>query len=364
MELENQIGQMAENVKSIKDDTTNAIADLKSDIKVTRDEFQNQIDGVLAAQKKAAKKEVKFIDELIIEKLDGRMDEMEKSMKSNGKFRIDLSEAKSMTLSASLTGDAQASYAPNASVLPSQAINFRDLIPTVRSTSGLYVFYKETATTNNIGAQTEGSNKGENSYALSEVKVVNDYIAGFSTFSKQMARSLPFLSTTLPRMLTRDFYKAENSAFFTTVSGAATGSTTTAETVDLKQLVDYIGNQKSANFVASFALVSPTQMGRLLKETITAGYYAGNGSVIVSPNGGITIWGVPVIAASWVTDDKVLILDNNFCERVEVEGLAIEFSYENASNFQQNMVTARIECYEDVNLMQPTSAIYADLGNV
>ena len=68
MELENQIGQMAENVKSIKDDTTNAIADLKSDIKVTRDEMQNQIDGVLAAQKKAAKKEVKFMDELIIEK--------------------------------------------------------------------------------------------------------------------------------------------------------------------------------------------------------------------------------------------------------------------------------------------------------
>ena len=228
----------------------------------------------------------------------------------------------------------------------------------------MYVFYKETSTANNIAAQTEGSNKGENSYALSEVKVVNDYIAGFSTFSKQMARSLPFLSTTLPRMLTRDFFKAENAAFFATVSAAATGSTTTAETDDLKQLVDYIGNQKTANFVASVALVSPAQLGRLLKETITAGYYAGNGSVIVSPNGGITIWGVPVIAASWVTDDKVLIMDNNYCERVEVEGLAIEFSYENASNFQQNMVTARIECYEDINLMQPTSAIYADLGNI
>ena len=93
-----------------------------------------------------------------------------------------------------------------------------------------------------------------------------------------------------------------------------------------------------------------------MKETITNGYYAGNGSVIVNPNGGMTIWGTPVIAASWVTDDKVLIIDNNFCERVEVEGMAIEFSYENASNVQQNMVTARIECYEDINLMQPTSA--------
>jgi hypothetical protein len=347
--MENVINEMAENVKGIKSDVTAQIDEVKASIKVLADETQKQIDAQNVAQKKAASKQVKFMDEAIIEKLEGRMDEMEKTMKSSGKFRLDLSDVKSMTLSASLTGDAQASYAPNASVLPGQAVNFRDLVPTVRSESGLYVFYKETATTNNIAAQTEGSNKGENSYALSEVKVVNDYIAGFST---------------LPRMLTRDFYKAENSAFYTTVSGAATGSTTTAETVDLKQLVDYIGNQKSANFVASVALVSPTQMGRLLKETITLGYYAGSGSVIVNPNGGITIWGTPVISASWVADDKVLILDNNFCERVEVEGLAIEFSYENASNFQQNMVTARIECYEDINLMQPTSAIYADLGNV
>ncbi len=33
-------------------------------------------------------------------------------------------------------------------------------------------------------------------------------------------------------------------------------------------------------------------------------------------------------------------------------------------NFQKNLVTARIECYEDINLMLTTSAIYADMGNV
>ena len=318
--MENVINEMADNLKGFQANIEAKLEETKAEIRVVRDEAQKQFDAQAAATKKAAKRETKYLDQVIFEKLDGKLDEMEKSMKSNGKFRVDLSDVKTMTLSGSLTGDAQASYAPNASILPSQAINFRDLVPTVRSESGLYVFYKETATTNNIAAQTEGSDKGQNSYALSEVKVVNDYIAGFSTFSKQMARSLPFLSTTLPRMLTRDFYKAENAAFLSTVSAAATGSTTTAETADLKQLVDYIGNQKSANFISSVALVSPSQLGRLLKETIVAGYYAGAGSVIVNPNGGITIWGTPVIAASWVTDDKVLILDNNFCERIEVEG--------------------------------------------
>lgn len=363
--MENVINEMAENLKGFQANTASAIEEAKAEIRVVKDEMQKQFDAQAAAQKKAASKEVKFLDDSILEKLDGKFDEMEKSLKSNGKYRLDLSDVKTMTLSGNLTGDSQASYAPNPAIQPAQSINFRDLMPTVRSETGLYVYYRENAgLTNNIAAQTEGSNKGENDYSLTEVKVVNDYIAGFSTFSKQMLKSLPFMTQTLPRMLTRDFYKAENASFFTTVSGAATGSTTTAETNDLLQLIDYIGNQKTANFVPSYALVSQTQMGRLLKATVAAGYYAGNGSVVVSPNGGITIWGVPVVSASWVTDDKVLIFDNSYLERVEVEGLAIEFSYENGENFQKNLVTARIECYEDVNLLLSTSAIYADLGNV
>ena len=363
--MENVINEMAENLKGFQANAEAQIKEVSAQITVVKDELQKQIDGQLAAQKKAAKREVKHMDEVILEKLDGQFDAMEKSLKNNGKFRLDLSDVKTMTLSGNLTGDAQASYAPNPAIQPSQSLNFRDLIPTVRSESGLYVYYRENAgLTNNIAAQTEGSNKGENNYSLTEVKVVNDYLAGFSTFSKQMLKSLPFMTQTLPRMLQRDFFKAENAAFFSTVSTAATGSTTTAETNDLLQLVDYIANQKTANFVASYALVSELQMARLLKATIAAGYYAGAGSVIVNPNGGITIWGVPVIAASWVTDDKVLIFDSAYLERVEVEGLAIEFSYENGENFQKNLVTARIECYEDINLMLTTSAIFADLGNV
>lgn len=171
------------------------------------------------------------------------------------------------------------------------------------------------------------------------------------------------MTQTLPRMLQRDFFKAENAVALLYCICAATGSTTTAETNDLLQLIDYIGNQKTANFVPSYALVSQTQMGRLLKELLLLVTMLVM-VVIVSPNGGITIWGVPVASASWVTDDKVLIFDNSYLERVEVEGLRIEFSYENGENFQKNLVTARIERNEDINLMLTTSPIYADMGNV
>ena len=362
--MEKVINEMAENVKGIKSDVAAQIDEVKNSIKVVKDEMQNQFDGIMANQKKAAKKEVKSLDQAIMEKLDGKMSEFEGALKSSGgSYRIDLSDVKTMLLSNSLTGDPVATYAPNQAIFPSQKINFRDLVPTVQSTTGLYVYYKEnTGETNNIGVQTEGNDKGENNYALTETKVVTNYIAGFSTFSKQMAKSLPFISQTLPRLLQRDFFKKENALFFATVSGAATGSTTTAETNDLLQLIDYIGNQKAANFNASYVLVSENQMGKLLKATIAAGYYAGSGSVVVSPVGGMTIWGVPVISASWVTNDKALVIDQDYIERVETESLAIEFSYENGTNFQKNLVTARIECMEDVNLMLSSSAIYATVN--
>jgi len=353
------IKEMAENVKGF----AGQIEDVKSTVSVVKDEMQKQIDAAFAQKKTAASKEVKYFDELVQEKMEGRLEEMESTLKKGGKFRLEMPEAKTMTIAGNVTGNPVTTYALRPALQPAQLINFRDLVPTVRSESGLYTFYKEnTGETNNIASQTEGAAKGQNDYSLTETKIVNSYIAGFSRFSKQMMKSLPFLSQSLPRMLQRDFFKAENASFFGTVSAAATGTATTTETVDLKQLVQLIANQKAANFNPSYILVSPAQQSRILIDTINAGYYVGSGSVQIGTGGDITIWGVPVMSATWVTDNKALVIDADYIERVEVEGIAIEFAYEDSDNFQKNLVTARIECYEAINLMLPGSAIYATLN--
>ena len=361
--MENLINEMAENVKGLKSNVENEIASLKNDIKVGRDEMQKQFDEMNAKQMKASAAEIKTIDQVIVEKLDGKMGEMENQLKKGGKFRIEMPELKTMTIAGNVTGSPMTTYAPRPALFPAQLINFRDLVPTVKSESGLYTFYKEnTGETNNIATQTEGATKGQNDYSLTETKMVNNYIAGFSRFSKQMMKSLPFLSQSLPRLLERDFFKSENASFFSTVSAAATGVTTMAQTVDLKQLVELIANQKAANFNPSYILVSPAQQAKILINTIDAGYYVGSGSVQIGTGGDITIWGVPLIAATWVTNDKALVIDRDYIERIEVEGIAIEFSYEDNDNFEKNLVTARIECYEAINLMLPSSAIYATLN--
>jgi HK97 family phage major capsid protein len=340
-----------------------SIDSVKAEIKAVKDELDRQAEEV--SRKSAAKVSTKSIGEQIAEQLDSNMAIAEKELKSSGgSFTMNLKAVGNMLLSSNLTGDSVATYNPNQAILPAQKLNFRDLVSTVQSATGTFVTYKESGSEGAITAQTEGASKGQIDYDLTEVKTVNAYIAGFATFSKQMMKSLPFIEQTLTRMMLRDFFKAENASFFGTVSGAATGSTTVSATDDVEEIIQLIGNQKTANFNASYALVSPAQMARLIISTYNKGYYAGAGAVILNGVGGLTIFGTPVFEASWVTDDKVLIFDRDYIERVEVEGLNVTFSYENGSNFVQNLVTARIECYEAINLMLPTAAIYADLGNV
>lgn len=373
-----EVKSAADAVNTMKAANEAAIADVKGQVAevkstlVTMDEAakanQKALDELIAAKNAKsieAKSKKSFGDafaDAMAEAFESKQAEFKNFQKDrNAKFTLELKEVGTMTTGNNLTGDGVATYNTRQGLVPAQKINFRDLIPTTQSPTGLYVTYRETGTEGALTVQTEGNSKGQIDYDLTEVKVVSDYIAGFARFSKQMMFQLPFLQSSLQRMLLRDFYKKENAQFFSVVSQAATGSTTSSATVDAEQLVDWIANQLNANFNASFALVNYSQWARLLKTKPAD--YSVPGGVIIDPAGNIRICGVPVIGASWVTDDKALIIDSDFIERVETESLRVEFSYEDADNFTKNLVTARVECFEDINLLRTDAAIYGDFGN-
>ncbi len=273
---------------------------------------------------------------------------------------VELKTVGTMTLGTNLTGDAQASYNPRQGIIPNQKINFRDLIPFVQSPTGIYVTYRETGGEGAIGAQIEGEPKEQLDYDFTEIKNVSGYIAGFVRFSKQLMFNLGWLQSTLPRLLLRDFYKKENATFYAAVAAAASGYDTTAETSNVKALIDFLMGRADSDFNSSFIIVKNSEKGALLKLMFENGYYAGSGSVIGTPDGSVRVADTPVIGASWATAGKIMIIDNDFIERIETESLRVEFSYEDSDNFQKNLVTARVECFEDLNLLLPQAHTYTD----
>jgi HK97 family phage major capsid protein len=295
---------------------------------------------------------------------NSRKDEFEEFQNSkNAKLSFELKTVGNMTLS-NLTGDGVATYGGRQGIIPSQKINFRDLIPSQQSPTGTYVVYRETGSEGSISQQTEGQTKSQIDYDLSEVKVVSNYVAGFAVFSKQMMAHLPFLQNTLVRMLLRDYYKSENSLFYSTLESEATGSLTSAETDDCKQVIDWIMAQQDEDFNTSFILMSNAQKGKLLKSMYDSSNYLGGGSIVGLPDGTVQIAGVPIISASWMPIDKALIIDTDFIERVETSSLRVEFSYEDSDNFRKNLVTARVECFEDLALLRTDAHALLDFGSV
>lgn len=256
------------------------------------------------------------------------------------------------------------SYNPRQGLVPAQKINMRDLMSTTFSADGQFVTYRETNSLQATGKQTEGSDKTNMQYAFTPGTTTLAYQAGYVTFTKQLLKNLNFLQTTLPRMLQRDFFKKENDYFYTQMASNATGNNAAANptpTVDIEELVRMIANQLNANFDPSYSMVDWTQWGRILLTKPND--YSLPAGTVVNNQGIVTIAGVPLIGASYAQTDHVLLWDRDYVERVEGESLRVEFSYENNDNFQKNLITARIECFEEINLLRSDAIIYRDFGN-
>jgi hypothetical protein len=363
--------QTASAVNEVKSSVENIATEIKgiADWKVTKDEAdaanQKALDQILTWQKESrnSKPETKSFGEAFAEEAEKNFDSI-CQVKKGKPFVMEVKTVGNMTLSANLTGDSVVSYSDRQAILPAQKINFRDLIPTQNSPTGTYAHFKESAGEGSVSAQTEGESKTQIDFDLSEVKTVNEYVAAFTRFSKQFAKSLPFFQGTLPRLLLREFYKAENAKFWSDIVGTSGIATAVgSETEDVKTLIDAIAYQRNADYEASYVLVNHIQLARLNKLLYTTGNYQGSGGALGMSNGVITISGVPVVAASWATDDKGLIIDRDYIERVEVESVRVEFFEQDADNVTKNLITARIECYEKVNPMLPASIRYFDFGN-
>lgn len=287
------------------------------------------------------------------EALEAKFDEI-KAVGGGSKVQMEVKAT--MTLGNNLTGDAVNTYKPEAVDLPSQKVNVADLIPSISSQTGLYVYYRETAPTGAFASVAEGAAKPEVEFNLTEVTATATYIGGYIRISKVMMQDLPFLTSFLPRALRREYWKAENSIFEGVISTAASGVST--GTGGVAGIIEDIGVLESDDYDVTGIVLNPADWAELAATQVPGS----NQSAVVSyVNNQMIIAGVPVFKASWVTAGEYILGDWFWAKKIEVDGLKVEFFEQDANNVTTNLITVRCEARTVCAVEKPAAFL---LGNI
>lgn len=305
-------------------------------------------------------------------KAGGFESRMQKFIKDNGeriqKFRkgmaFDSQELKAVgnMTTANLTGDEEREYSRDTVIVPGRLIHFVDLCgPDVNVGVGTYTYPRETgAGEGAIAAQTEGSDKSQRDYDFTNVDVATDFIAGFAVYSKKMRNNLPFLESFLPVALRRDYMNAEDAAFETVLSAAATASAVTSGE-KIERIFKEVAALAGANHAPNGIVMTPADyFDVLVMEKSTGAGYGLPPGVVVEDSGLMRILGTPTVWSNWMTANEYYVGDWSRINRVVTEGLSLEFSEHDEDNFRKNNITARIEAQVGLAVHQPSAIILGD----
>ena len=337
----------------------NQIKEVKESFEVQLKELQDHADKLdVKLQAKAKNEMVKgdAVKSAITENFD--------SIKSVRKGQaVQVKAVGDMTLGASLTGDQPRTYNYDVVSVPGQALNVSDLAGSVSISGGTYTFVKVVKGEGSISAQTEGSSKTQIDYDYTMVDVNTDFIAGFARYSKKMANNLPFLESSLPNELRRDYFISENAAFNTVLAAAATASTLTTGN-SIERLIANIAVLEGINHVVNGVVISPADYWSILVTEKSTGAGYGLPGVVTFDGGVLRISGIPIYKATWLAANKYYVGDWSRVKKVVTEGLSLDFSESEGTNFVKNEITARIEAQVALAVEQPSALIFGDFTTV
>lgn len=275
------------------------------------------------------------------------------SVGENNKVRL---KAVGNMTTANLTGEEPRDYNFDIVKFPAQMVNVSDLTGNININGGTYTYTVEGAGEGSIGAQTEGSAKNQRDYDFTAVDVSTNFIAGFARYSKKMRNNLSYITSAIPELLRRDYFKAENAAFNTVLAADATPSTEIITgSSKSKMLINEIGKLEDANYMVNGIVVRPSDYLNILKTA-----KMDLESAVTYEGGVLRVAGVQVFKATWLASNKYYVGDWSRVNKVTTEGLSLEFSETEGSNFVNNNITARIESQVALAVEQPLALVYGD----
>ena len=376
MELKEQLEALTLKLEGkSKDEVKNAIEAFETKnkesievaVKAVQDDMQVKLDAIQAhadkldvkLQEKGKKDAAKgdLVKAAITENID-RIKAVKKGASVEVKVVGDMGTA-------NLTGDEPRDYNFDVVKFPNQKANVSDLVGNVMISGGTYTFTREVTGEGSISTQTEGSSKTQIDYDFLNVDVSTDFLAGFARYSKKMKNNLPYLESFIPNVLRRDYMKAENANFNARLIAEATASTEVITGQNkIEMLIAEVAKLDGLDRDVNAIVMTPADYWDILITEKSTGAGYGLPGVVSLDSGVLRINGIPCLKATWVTANKYFVADWSRINKITTEGLSLDFSEEEGTNFVKNQVTARIEAQVALAVEDKLSIVYGDFTAV
>lgn len=287
---------------------------------------------------------------------DGAIEALVKGNTNAARFEI---KAGDMTMANAYTGVvAGETVITDFKFDPSRSVHVRTLLPIGNTDSQTIRFPKESAYDDGAAATAQGSTLGASDFDITATSVNVEKIGTFMRITEEMLNDTPGLSSYLSARVPGKVLSVEDTeilngdgsspnldglftdgAAFVTSGGAFDDAVESANEFDV--LIASLNQLALANYQADTILLNPTDFHKIVLLKSTANEYLKNQIIQgIQP----AINGVPITLNTAVTAGKFLVANLAQASQLWVrDGLGIEFSREDSTNFRDGFVTVRAQ---------------------
>jgi len=234
----------------------------------------------------------------------------------------------------------------------------RELIGMGATDQAVFPYLRETAKQGAVGVQNpEGASKAQTEYKSDLVFATESTIAHFQKIGRQTLSNVRGLASFIQLNMVKDLLVKEDQQllFGTGLSGEVlgifasgsvpglTGFGVSAVGANIYDLIAACAAKLAGlEYNANMAVVNPVDYWQMVITKDKDESYVNN-VVFDSQASILYVFGIPVIASTAVPVGFIGIGDSSYVMPMQREGITLRFSEEDDKNFQQNLVTARVE---------------------
>jgi len=302
----------------------------------------------------------------------GSLDAMLKG--NSNAAKIELKAVGDMSMSANFTGViAGETIVPDFKFDPSRSVHIRTMIPNGSTDAQTIRFVKETGSEGAAAATAQGSAVGQLDFDLAATSVNVEKIGTFLRVTEEMLADTPqmtsYLSARVPSKVldvedneiisgdgsspNLDGLLTDGTAFTTSSGGLFYQSVESANEFDV--IVVALNQLALNNYQADTILMNPTDFHKIVLLKSTANEYLRNQIIQgIQP----AINGVPIKLNTAMPNGKFLVGNLQVATQLWIrDGLALEFSREDSTNFRDGFVTVRAQERVALTNYQPNAII-------